>query len=37
LKAHLRENIPHCPLFSTSAIARNLEAAYLGMIADFTK
>lgn len=37
LKAQLRENIPHCPLFSTSAIARNLEAAYLGMIADFTK
>jgi protein O-GlcNAc transferase len=37
LKAQLAENIPRCPLFSTAAIARNLEAAYLGMIADFKK
>ena len=32
LKQRLQENIPSCPLFSTAAIARNLEAAYLGMI-----
>ncbi|MDB5550456.1 MAG: hypothetical protein JWL86_440 [Rhizobium sp.] len=32
LKQRLGENIPSCPLFSTAAIARNLEAAYLGMI-----
>lgn len=37
LKAQLAENIPACPLFSTAAIARNLEAAYLGMIADLKK
>jgi len=37
LKAQLKENIPHCPLFSTAAIARNLEAAYLGMIADLQR
>lgn len=32
LKQRFQENIPSCPLFSTAAIARNLEAAYLGMI-----
>ncbi|UVC10169.1 tetratricopeptide repeat protein [Rhizobium sp. TH2] len=32
LKQRLQENIPSCALFSTAAIARNLEAAYLGMI-----
>lgn len=37
LKAQLGENIPHCPLFSTAAIARNLEAAYLGMIVDLQR
>jgi predicted O-linked N-acetylglucosamine transferase (SPINDLY family) len=37
LKAQLKENIPRCPLFSTAAIARNLEAAYLDMIADKNK
>jgi predicted O-linked N-acetylglucosamine transferase (SPINDLY family) len=37
LKAQLAENIPRCPLFSTAAIARNLEAAYLSMIADLQK
>jgi predicted O-linked N-acetylglucosamine transferase (SPINDLY family) len=31
LKARLAENRPACPLFSTPAIARNLEAAYLSM------
>lgn len=34
LKAQLRQNLPTCPLFSTETIARNLEAAYLDMIAD---
>lgn len=37
LKAQLKENIPGCPLFSTAAIARNLEAAYFTMIADMQK
>jgi protein O-GlcNAc transferase len=32
LKQRLKENIPSCALFSTAAIARNLEAAYLGMM-----
>jgi len=32
LKRRLKENIPSCPLFSTAAIARHLEAAYLRMI-----
>jgi protein O-GlcNAc transferase len=32
LKAELKQNLPTCPLFSTEAIARNLEAAYLDMI-----
>lgn len=34
LKARLAENLPVCPLFSTAAIARDLEAAYSTMIAD---
>lgn len=34
LKASLAANLPSCPLFSTPAIARALEAAYLGMVAD---
>jgi len=33
LKSQLRQNLSTCPLFSTPAIARNLESAYLGMIA----
>jgi protein O-GlcNAc transferase len=34
LKHRLQENIGTCPLFSTAAIARNLEAAYLSMIRE---
>lgn len=37
LKAQFAENIPRCPLFSTAAIARDPEAAYLGMIADMKR
>jgi predicted O-linked N-acetylglucosamine transferase (SPINDLY family) len=33
LKAQLAANLPHSPLFSTATIARNLEAAYLDMVA----
>jgi hypothetical protein len=37
LKAQFRENIPHCPPFSSPAIARNLAAAYLDRIANVEK